>query len=383
MKKNLKPLFIAASCLLLTSCAGFFDKDNTPTPSPLVDFAPELKVRHVWSSTTGSSVGSEYLRLHPAITNQAIFTASKDGTVTATDKTSGKTLWSMTTSSLISGGVAAHDNKVFIGSRDGEVIALNQNNGSLLWKTKVTSEVLASPAADANVVLVKSIDGTLSALSAQNGQQLWSVKQNEPVLILRSASSPQISNGSAIVGFANGNLAKLSLQEGRLQWQEAIAEPEGSFAIERMIDIDADPIVYGHKIYAATYQGRISAFDFHSGKAFWTHGISSFTGMAADQNRVYISDAKSDIWAFDNDNGAVNWRQTQLQARNITGPAMIGNYVVVGDEEGYLHWLSKQDGHFVARVRVSREGIIAAPVVDNNILYVLTRDGRLSAYSLG
>lgn len=381
--KNFKPLLIAASCLLLSSCAGFFDKDNTPTPTPLVDFSPEAKISNRWSTGTGGGVSAEYLRLVPAVTAKAIFTASKDGTVTATDKASGRTLWSVNTSIQLSGGPASYDNKVFVGGRDGEVIALSQNNGTILWQTRVASEVLAAPTADANVVLVKSIDGTLSALSTQNGQLVWYFKQVEPTLILRCASAPQISGDSVVVGFSNGNLAKLSLQNGRLQWQQTIAEPQGSFAIERMIDIDADPIIYHHKIYAATYQGRISAFDLYSGKTFWTHDISSFTGMAVDQNRVYVSDAKGDIWAFDNDSGAVVWRQTQLQARNTSGPAVMGNYLVVGDQEGYVHWLSKQDGHFVARVRASRSGVLAAPVVDNNIAYVFTSDGQLSAYTLG
>jgi outer membrane protein assembly factor BamB len=381
--KNIKTLMICLSTLALCACNGFFDKDNTPTPSPLVKLNTEIKVQSLWHTSTGYGVSDDYLRLVPALSNQFIFTANKNGTVAATNKTNGKSLWSVNTHVPISGGPSAQDGLVFVGSREGDVIALSQVDGKTLWQTKVSSEVLAAPSASQGIVVVKSIDGRVSGLSEQDGHSIWQYEQTEPTLILRGASAPQISRKNVIVGFANGNLANLSLREGSLHWQETIAIPEGSFAIQRMIDIDADPLVLDNRIYAATYQGRVSSLDLNTGKSHWTHDISSYTGLIADNERVYVSDAKGHLWAFDNNSGAVDWRQTQLEYRNITGPAVIGNYVVVGDEEGYLHWMSKQDGHFVARVRVDSSGILASPVVDNNILYVVTRDGRLAAYTLG
>ena len=150
-----------------------------------------------------------------------------------------------------------------------------------------------------------------------------------------------------------------------------------------MVDIDADPVVYNNRVYVATYQGKISALELSSGKTVWTHEISSFTGLTVDGQRVYVSDASSNLWAFDAESGTVDWRQTQLVARNITGPASIASYIVVADQEGYLHWLSKQDGHFVARDHLNGFGVIATPVVNNENVYVLTTDGHLAAYTLG
>lgn len=381
--RNIKIVLLSTLTTMLCACSGFFDKDNTPTPSPLVNFTQEVKVHSLWSRGTGEGVGSEYLHLAPAFTGNTVVTASKDGTVTATNKTTGKIHWRVNTKVPISGGASANDNLVVVGSREGDVVALRAIDGKILWQNKVASEILAPPAVSNDIVLAKTINGQLSGLSAQDGHALWHYEQTEPTLILRGASAPLISGSNVIVGFANGNLAKLTLREGSLHWQQTMATPEGSFSIQRMIDIDANPIIHGNRVYAATYQGRITAMDLGSGKTYWTHDISSFSGIAADSDRVYVADTKSHIWAFDADTGTVDWRQTQLEARNVTGPAIIGNYIVVGDEEGYLHWISKQDGHFVARVRINGSGILAAPIVDNNILYVVTRDGQLTAYTLG
>jgi outer membrane protein assembly factor BamB len=382
-KSTLKILTIGTLGALLCACNGFFDKDNTPSPTPLTQFKAETSARLKWSSNVNAGVGSDYLKMIPAVGERAIFTADKDGTITATDKINGAILWKQTLQASLSAGTAADGGMVFVGSREGRIFALRQTDGKQMWSVQVASEVLAPPAASRGTVLVKTIDGQLTALAAKDGQVLWHFQQTEPALILRGGSAPQVNREDVVTGFANGNLAKLTLNEGSLLWQETVAVPTGSFAIQRMVDIDADPVIYNNRVYVATYQGRITALELSSGKTVWTHDISSFTGLTVDGQRVYVSDATSNLWAFDADTGTVDWRQTQLIARNITGPASYGNYIVVGDQEGYVHVLSKQDGHFVARTRVNHSSILATPVVNNESIYVLTTDGHLAAYSVG
>jgi outer membrane protein assembly factor BamB len=383
MKTINKILLLGLLSAGLSACNGFFDKDNTPAPASLVTFSPEVKPLNIWYMNAGAGSGKDYLKLVPAASTNAIFVADKNGRVIAVDKVHGKKLWDVSTNYSVTGGPGAGDGIVVMGSRFGDVVALSQADGRKLWTGKISSEILASPTIANHVVLVKSIDGKVNAYSSADGHVLWTYQQAEPNLILRGSSAPQITNNVAVVGFANGNLAKLSLQNGDVDWQQTIATPEGIFAIQRLVDIDANPYIYGNRVYAATYQGRIMALALSSGENVWTHDISSYTGIAADNSQIYITDAKSHVWAFDPNNGNVNWRQPQLEARNITGPAVMGNYLVVGDAEGYLHWMSKQDGHFVARVKMSSSGIIATPVVDNGVLYVLTKDGHLGTYQLG
>lgn len=383
MKKTRKNLFMLSTlALLLSSCSTFFDKDNTPPPAPLVSIHQEARVQPIWFSSTGAGSDSEYLKLAPAINDQLIFTASKTGIVTATDKNTGKTIWSMNANADLSGGVAADNTQVYIGTHHGELLALHQADGSLAWKTPVASEILAPVSAKNGVVLVKTINDQITALSATDGHTLWHYQEAVPSLILRGSSSPQITGNSAVVGFENGKLLKMNLQTGSENWQQTIADPEGVFAIQRMVDIDADPIILGNHVYAATYQGQIAALDLSSGNQSWSHDISSYSGIAADGRTVFVSDAESHIWAFDAGNGAVKWQQEDLYARNITGPAVIGNYIVVGDAEGYLHWISKSDGHFVARSFTGNAGILATPVVKDDVVYVYTKDGHLAAYTV-
>lgn len=383
MKKMIINILAAATVgSALSGCGTLFDKDNTPPPSPLVKLTPAINIQTVWSTNAGSGSESEYLKLTPSITADRIYTSSKDGIIASVDKTSGKIAWKIHTPDDLSNGITASNGMLFVGTRKGNLLALNQTNGSLVWKVPASSEMLAPAAATQQIVLIKTIDGRVTALSQQDGHALWHYQETEPSLVLRGSSAPQITNNSVIVGFENGGLVKLSLQKGSVAWKQAIAQPEGVFAIQRMIDVDADPIIVGNRVIAATYQGRIAALNLADGNELWSHDISSYSGIASNGSQVYVSDAAGRVWAFDVKNGNVDWQQNQLLARNITGPALLGNYIVVGDAEGYLHWLDKQDGHFVARTFVNKSGIIAAPLADNNTLYVYTKNGRLTAYKI-
>ena len=268
------------------SGCGFFEKDNTPRPSPLVPFNPEIVPRLIWKTSVGNGSAREYLKMSPRVSEFAIFTSSSSGVVTAVNKMNGKIYWQRKTRYNLTAGPGIGEGLVVIGSNRGDILALRQSDGCILWQTKIVGEVIANPAIASGVVIIKTTSGGLHALSAVDGHLLWALRQVEPTLMLRGSSSPIIAENELIAGFANGNLLKLNITTGELFWQNMIAIPEGAFNIERMIDIDADPLYFNHQLYAATYQGNIASLSFSSGKVYWAHNISSYTGMAADERAV-------------------------------------------------------------------------------------------------
>lgn len=377
--KNTLPLLAFAG--LLSACNGFFDKDNTPTPKPLVNFKQQVQAQRLWSTDVGSGSSGDTLKMTPSIDNHTLYAANANGVVTAVSLDTGNRLWKTDTDTALTTGTAADLGVVVVGSRHGDVVALNENNGHTLWKINLKGELLANPALANQRVVLKTIDGTLTTLDANTGKILWTQQQAEPNLILRASSTPVITDKSVVAGFANGNLVKLNLASGQLDWLQPIATPNGIFPIERMIDIDANPIVYHDHVFAATYQGNIASLALDSGQVLWSHDISSYTGMAVDDSAAFITDARGYVYSFDTSSGLVNWRQTDLEARVLTAPVIMDNAVVVGDAQGYLHWLSRQDGHFLGRVSVGSP-LFATPLVDHHVLYALTNKGTLSAYRL-
>jgi outer membrane protein assembly factor BamB len=99
-----------------------------------------------------------------------------------------------------------------------------------------------------------------------------------------------------------------------------------------------------------------------------------------DEDNLYVTDDESHVWSLGRLAGSANWEQEQLAGRALTAPSSSGDYVVVGDVEGYLHWLSREDGQLAARVRLDDERIMAAPLVVDDVVIAYSSGGTLGAY---
>ncbi len=334
----------------------------------------------MWQENTGDGATSAYADLSPWLQNDLIFTVDGKGDVRSYQAKNGRSVWRQKLKVAVAAGVGGGAGKILIGSQQGEVIALDDQNGDILWRQRLSSEVLAPPKANENVVVVRTADGRVTGLSADKGNVLWNYQRSVPLLSLRGVSAPQIVGDRALAGYDNGKLVALSLTDGKVIWEKSVAVPRGRTELERLVDIDADLKIVDNTVYAAAYQGNLAAFDVDTGNQLWSREISSKSGFdVANGEAVYITDEDSYVWAIQDGSGDSLWRQTRLLRRNVTAPAIVGDYIVVGDLEGYLHWLARSDGRFVARQELNDVPITSQPVVANGILYVMSSDGRLTA----
>jgi outer membrane protein assembly factor BamB len=382
-------LSLPAAMFLLAGCGGISDRvtsfmggeDNAEPPSPLVEIDTRVKVTRLWGNDMGKGSGDRYLKLAPVYAQETIYVAEYDGEIKAVNTTNGKIIWSQDADARITGGPGAGDSLVMVGTGEAEILTFSAETGESLWRGKVSSEVLSAPQVSNNIVVVRTIDGKIYGLDAADGNSLWVYDRTVPALTLRGTSSPIIAGDLVISGFDGGRLTAIELYTGKPVWEARIALGSGRSELERMIDIDAEPVVVDDVIYVATYQGRIAAVTLDGGRILWTRDISSHAGLCADESAVYITDDNSHIWALDRFTGNSLWKQEKLQARAITAPATIGDMVVVADLEGYLHWLERESGEFVARVQASKNKIIAPPISVGGILYSYASDGILGAYT--
>ena len=380
----------------------------TTSPSPVlppVELTPienPLYARRNWNSVIGSGVGEAYLKLQPVFAGSTGYVADAKGYVRAFEVTTGETRWSLQLELPIASGPAVVEDKLLFGTSQGEVLARDLQNGKELWRAAVSSEVLAQPSGEAGVVVIRTVDGRVYGLAADNGKRLWVYDRTVPLLTLRGNSTPVIHNGIVIIGSDSGKLAALTLKTGTVLWETQIADPRGRTELERMVDIDAQPIVMEDVVYVVTYQGRLATVQLDSGRMLWARDISSYSGMALDPYRVYITDSESQVWALNRFNGATLWRQDKLLRRSLTSPVLQGPYLVVADYDGYIHWLKREDGRIVARKRVNQDwheahqvdfaevedqfskanNILAAPKEFDSMILVMDRLGHIEAFEL-
>lgn len=365
----------------LGACS-IFSSEETEQPAELVDFDAEFSLQRDWSVNVGDGQGGRYNRLQPVVVGDTIFVASENGEVYAIDKVSGDVLWRERTGETITGGVGAGGDMVLLGTRDAKVFALEQSTGELMWEASVSSEVLAAPASDGRVVAVQTIDGRLIALEPSDGRQRWVYETTVPALSLRGNSKPVIAGNVVIAGFSSGIAAGVDANNGFLMWEERIAVPQGRYDIERIIDIDGDPVVVGNVVYLGSYQGNLMGLDVQTGRIVWGLPGSTYHGLALGLGNIYWVDSFSHVYAVQNNTERTVWENDSLRLRRITAPTTFNNFVAVADFEGYLHILSQIDGSFVARTRVDRDGVRAPIVADGRSIYVYGNSGRLTAYSL-
>ncbi len=382
MKQRLWLVILLVSLAGLSGCSWLRGDDNVEPPAELEKLDASVKLDELWERNVGAGIDERFLRLRPAVDGGRVFAAARKGVVRAFDATSGKELWKTDTDIAISSGVGVGEGLVLVGSSEAQIVALDWRDGKELWRSEVSSEVLSVPGADKGLVVVQTVDGKLTALRTTDGTRAWVFDRSVPVLSLRGTSSPVLVQGAVISAFDSGKLAVLDIERGLAAWEISVAVPAGRSELERMVDIDSPPQIWGGTIYVVSYQGRVAAIEGNSGRILWARDMSSAAGLGVDFRNVYVTDEMSHVWAMDRDNGASAWKQDKLSNRALTAPVALGEYVVVADFEGYLHVLARYDGDIVGRERVDGKGILAPLVVDGDTLFVYGNSGKLAAYKI-
>lgn len=374
---NLSKILIITQVVGIWGCANIEYRSDLPQKTALLPLtATNLMITKGWTTEVGVGVGEHDVKLLLAEEQGVLVATDATGVVAAIDMSNGHKLWQNKLKLTISSGPTIQNDKVIIGG-NALVLALNLKTGAVLWKTAVTSEVLAAPKVQEDVVYVNTLDGGLTALNANDGHQLWRFALNPPSVVLRRSCVPVVTNKHIIAGFANGKIVVINRLDGSVDWVADLAIAKGRSDIQRMVDVSADLVVKDEVIYAVSYQGNLKAFILATGQVLWEREVSSYAGLVVDENKVYVAATNGDVLAFDRHTGGSVWVQPALHGRNLSKPVIQKNMLVVADEDGYLHWLQKNQGNLIARYKFTGKGIEAPPLVHDNKLYVYARNGKV------
>lgn len=337
-----------ALMLVLTACAN----KQGLEPKALESFEQKAELDLEWERQLGEGPGKTFVRLSPVVVDGTLYVANYAGEVFAMDLAEGDTHWSTDLDETIIGGVQVAHGKVYVSNSDGELIALSVDEGKELWRAKASSEILSQVKASASQVVAQSIDGHLYAFNTTDGQVQWEFDSSLPVLSLRGTSSPLLLEDRVIAGFANGKLVSLDLATGQPHWEERLSIPSGRSELERLVDIDASPLMIQDMLYTSGYQGELSALRIDSGRAVWKKEVSSALDIAQGLGNLYVVDDEGRLHAFDEKSGTALWVQDALHGRKPGAAQKIGSYLAISDFEGYVHLFMLRSGEQVARHRI-------------------------------
>lgn len=397
-------------CLLValsacTSVSNWFSDEEKLEIRKLPEIEMAFTTKVLWDKEVGNGVENYFSRLSPVIAYDKVFAADREGFIAAFDPQTGKQIWEQRVSrksrlsnlwnmyglfagqvsAKVSGGLTVAYETVYFGTEDGVVFALDQATGDVKWQTKVPSEVVAPPAADAGILVVNTVSGALVGLDAATGELKWQNDSDVPPLTLRGISAPAAAAGGAIVGLANGRLRVVIIESGLTAWEQVIAKPSGATELERIVDIDSKPLVFGSTVFIVSFGGTLSSVELRTGNVVWSREYGSYRDIAIDGNRLFVTDNSGSLYAIDRRNGIELWSNGELRKRNLTSATVVDDYVVVGDKFGFLHYFSQDEGKYVSRIAVGDddedEALYTAPIYADGILIVQTRDGQLKRLS--
>src|SRR5665213_475655 len=374
MRRIVLPIMLLA---LVAACSKNKDPDH---PVKLVAFPETLKIEKVWTETVGGTKVPLRLGLALDVEGNIVYAAGEKGEVGAFNLQNGHREWLIKTKLPLGGAVGFGDGKLIIGSTDGDVLALDAQSGKQLWSANVAAEILAAPAVTPKMVVVRGVNGKLHGLSMDDGHEVWQQQQTVPKLSLRGTASPIVAGDVAVTGFDNGRVVASALNDGSSVWETQLQIPAGKTDIDRLVDIDTAAHVIGNDVYVVGFQGKVAMIALDSGQIWWSHELSSYRGLALDDDNVYVSTADGDVVALKRRTGVELWRQKALGHRGLSGPAVAGDAIVVADYQGYVHWLDKATGAIRGRVRAGKSRYTNSPVYAGGLLLMLNDRGVIDAF---
>lgn len=365
--------------LLALAALSACSTPSGPQPAPLPELKESAQVRQAWTARAGNA---DSFVFEPAFADGAVYGAGRDGTVIRVDAASGRTTWRTSLRTPLSSGVGTDGRIVAVANEHGELIVLDAAKGERLWSARISSEAIAPPTVAADLVLVRSIDNRVFAFGAKDGKRRWLYQRAPSSLIIRAPSGIAVDGETTFVGFAGGKLTAIALDNGGVRWEATVALPKGGTELERVTDVVGDPVVQGKEVCAATYQGRVGCYETATGRQVWARDISTLTGVSLDARYAFVADDKGALQAFDRTNGRSVWKQEKLANRQLSLPQPVGELIAVGDLEGYVHFVARETGAFVARYATRGGPVKAPPLPLPGGVLVQTQDGGLHALAL-
>ncbi len=370
-------LFAVLSVGTLAGCGSWWPWSNSKAKLPDPPAASTtVPARAAWTAKLpAGGVG-----FAPVVANGALFAAAADGTVVRIDPATGRTAWQINAGKRLTAGPGSDGQVVVVASRDGALLAFDAS-GKAVWTAPLGAEAVSVPSVGLGLVIVRTSDNRISAFETDTGKRRWIMTRQLPPLVLRQTTSIAIAPGTAYAGLPGGRVVAISLQNGVQRWEAAVSNPRGGNEIERIADVVGSPLVSGREVCAASFQGKVACFDASTGRPLWSRDVATAGGIDIDARLVSVSDERGQVQAFSR-SGASVWRQDKLARREPSAPLSVGSVLVLGDVQGFVYLLSRDDGAIAARFATDGTPVVAPAAVHERTAVVQTSGGTLFAVTI-
>ncbi len=365
--------FLVAAAMLASGCS-LWGGSSKPKPAELGPVVPVIGVRQAWTSRIGE-IGR--LPLSVNVSGTQVTVASAEGTVAAIDARTGGDIWRATIGEPLSAGVGSDGKWTAVVTSSNHLVVLS--GGRELWRKPLAAQVYTAPLVAGNRVFVLAADRSLSAYDAAGGARLWNQQRPGEPLVLRQ-DGLITAVGDTLVAGLSGRMVGFNPDNGTVRWEAPLASPRGTNDVERLVELLGRVSREGDSVCARAYQATVGCVDTSRGTVAWTHPASGSEGIHGDATMLFGTESNGTVVAWKRADGAQAWSLDKLRYRKLSAPLLLGRSVVVGDDSGLVHLLSREDGSFLNRLTTDGSGVAAPPVAAGDTLVVVTRNGGIYGF---
>lgn len=367
-------LLVTLVVAALAGCSLWNGGSAKPVPADLGANVAVLGVRQAWSARVGA-VGGMPLDVHVA--GNTVTLASADGTVAALDARTGADVWRLALGEPLSAGVGSDGKNAAVVSRSNALVLVE--SGRERWRQNLGSQVFTPPLVAGGRVFVLSADRAVTAFDGATGRRLWSQQRQGEPLVLRQAGVMLAVGDTLVVGFS-GRMVGLNPDNGSVRWEAPLGSSRGTNDVERLVELVGRASRVGDSVCARAFQAAVGCVNTVRGSTVWTQPASGAEGVHGDGDAVFGAESNGSVVAWRRSDGSRLWATDRLKHRKLTAPLLLGRSVVVGDDSGLVHLLSRTDGSPLNRLVTDGSGIAAAPAVAADTLVIVTRNGSVYGF---
>jgi len=365
---------LTGAVLLAAVLAACSSSPKTLQPAPLVPFTQQVPATQVWKV----QVPPTHALLLPVAHSGQLYVASAEGSVSALDGETGRSVWRHELGQPLSAGVGTDGVSVAVVTRHNDLVVLVE--GRERWRARLNARTFTPPLVAGKRVFVLSGERSLTAFDADTGAQLWhQPARNTEQLVLQQAGV-LTAVGDTLVAGIGGRLVGFNPNTGSPRWEVPVASPRGVNEIERLVDLVAHVGRNDDQVCVRAFQSALGCVDAARGNLQWTKSANGAVGVDADDNHVYGAESNGRVQAWQRQSGEVAWASDLLLHRGLTAPLAAGRSIVWGDATGHLHFLSREDGTLLNRLSTDGSPLVSAPLLVDNTLVAVTRNGGVYAW---
>ena len=360
----------------------YFADEFNYIPTEIKPYDKKASMELIWENKVGDN---EVNNFNLVFSEEFVIAATSDGSVRKMKINSGETVWKKEFSQKIMIGVGGNIENILFIAEDGYLWCLD-GKGEAIWKIFVDGEALTTPVINNDKAYVRLANYGILQVDLKQGDIDWRYIHASPSLTFNGTSSLAFSDGIIYGGFGAGKLVAIHQKSGAFMWEATISQIKGVTDIERLNDVLSQPLINNREIYAASTSGDLTAIDRRNVNTIWTRKISSFKNLAFDGFDIYLTHKSDSLYSLDSKNGKTNWRNADLQYRRVTNPIITGDYVAVGDFDGYIHLLNIESGAIEGRAQITSNVPIGKNIhsmgndkiigmdMDGNVFYMQVRN---------